>query len=61
MLETHRLPESARFVEADSESVKSAKRRKDAGFGDSESAPLHPLCAENSTLSGPDFAVQNNR
>src|SRR6201988_5377260 len=32
MLETHRLPESARFVEADSVSVKPAKRRKDAGF-----------------------------
>src|SRR5947209_19239392 len=35
MLETHRLPESARFVEADSRSVKCAKLRKHAGFSDS--------------------------
>src|ERR1041385_5045007 len=32
MLEAHRLPESARFVEADSRGVKSAKHRNDAGF-----------------------------
>ena len=32
MLETHRLPESGRFVEADSGGVKPGKSRKDAGF-----------------------------
>src|SRR5437764_9785856 len=76
MLETHRLPESGRFVEADSRGVKPGKGRKDAGFdpkhGDGKlrvspalSSPSYgsecPKCQRVSCVRHPDRATRPTR
>src|ERR1043166_2508311 len=59
MLEAHRLPESARFVEADSRSVKAQRAGKTRVSATPEALRSTPFYTQNASLSEQDFAMQN--